>query len=139
MSCKLRQAESLLKCCLHPVLRPGDETVSVAARSSRGDPAIKITRDYIAHPARLVVNDIGYEQLGFHWDKASIKVYLHGQSVDIAQGVVSTGNEGAGDHGYVCRETPELMPGPTYYAHGILKRWYSIPPGKLARKVTVDT
>jgi S-adenosylmethionine synthetase len=34
------------------------------------------------------VKDIGHEQRGFHWEKASIRVYLHGQSVDIAQGVV---------------------------------------------------
>jgi biopolymer transport protein ExbB/TolQ len=45
---------------------------------------------------RLTVKDIGYQQRGFQWGKASIKVYLHGQSVDIAQGVVSTGNKVAG-------------------------------------------
>jgi hypothetical protein len=54
----------------------------------RADP-LRITRDYI-DPARLAVNDIGYEQRGFRWEKASIKVYLHGQSVDTAQGVVFT-------------------------------------------------
>jgi hypothetical protein len=37
---------------------------------------------------RLAVKDIGYQQPGLHWEKASIKVYLHGQPVDIAQGVV---------------------------------------------------
>jgi hypothetical protein len=53
----------------------------------RADPS-QITRDYIVHPARLAVKDIGYEQRGFHWDKALVKVYQHRQSVDIAQGVV---------------------------------------------------
>src|SRR5215813_1256174 len=36
----------------------------------RADPS-QITRDYIPHPVRLAVNDIGYEQRGFHWDKAN--------------------------------------------------------------------
>jgi hypothetical protein len=55
----------------------------------RADP-LQITRDYSAHPVRLAVNDIGYEPRGLRWEKASIKVYLHGQSVDTAQGVVFT-------------------------------------------------
>jgi hypothetical protein len=64
----------------------------------RADPS-EITRDYIAHPAWLAVKDIGYQQRGFNWEKASIKVYLHGQSVDIARGRVSIGNKGVGDQG----------------------------------------
>jgi hypothetical protein len=64
--------------------------------AERADPS-QITRDYIARPARLAVKDIGYEQRG--WDKALVKVYLHGQSVDLAQGRVSIGNKGVGDQG----------------------------------------
>jgi S-adenosylmethionine synthetase len=59
----------------------------VIAGETRGPSAI--TRDYIAHVARLAVKDIGYEQAGFHWEKAAIEVHLHAQSSDIAQGVDS--------------------------------------------------
>jgi S-adenosylmethionine synthetase len=71
----------------------------VIAGETRGPAAI--TGDYIAHIGRLAVKDIGYEQTGFHWDKASIEVLLHAQSRDIAQGVDSIGNkdEGDGDQG----------------------------------------
>ena len=57
--------------------------------------------DEIEATVRAVVKDIGYEQDGFHWERARIEVLLHAQSADIAQGVDAAANkdEGAGDQG----------------------------------------
>ena len=61
----------------------------VIAGETRGPSAI--TRDYIAHIARLAVKDIGYEQDGFHWKNAQVEILLHSQSSDIAMGVDEIG------------------------------------------------
>lgn len=74
--------------------------------------------------ARSVVRDLGYTQKINKFDHrgAKVKILIHSQAPDIAQGVEVGG---AGDQGmmfgYACTETPELMPLPIMIAHEITR------------------
>jgi S-adenosylmethionine synthetase len=123
-----------------PVARVACETLVTTNRivlAGEVRSAVPISNDEIEAAARATVRRIGYEQHGFHWNRADFACHLHEQSAHIAQGVDESGNkdEGAGDQGimfgYACDETPDLMPATLYYSHRILERLAADRHGKV--------
>jgi S-adenosylmethionine synthetase len=123
-----------------PVARVACETMVTTNRivlAGEVRSSVPVSNDEIEAAARATVRRIGYEQHGFHWNRAEFACHLHEQSAHIAQGVDESGNkdEGAGDQGimfgFACDETPDLMPATLYYSHRILERMAADRHGKV--------
>ena len=116
---------------LNPDTRAGIETlVTSNLVLLAGETSLKNFREKVdvEDLVRNCIREIGYEDENFHWEKVEILDKIHGQSADIARGVVESENktQGAGDQGimfgYATDETDSYMPASLYYANKILSQ-----------------
>ena len=116
---------------LNPDTRAGIETlVTSNLVVLAGETSLKNFREKVdvEDLVRNCIREIGYEDENFHWEKVEILDKIHGQSADIAKGVVESENktQGAGDQGimfgYATDETDSYMPASLYYANKILSQ-----------------
>ncbi len=112
-------------------LKSGDETTRVAIETMVSTNFVVLAgevKNFNVSDAQIrqivkdKVQEIGYEQEGFHWDNLEIINRVHAQSGDIALG---TDDFGAGDQGimfgYAGNDNDAYLPAPIYFAHEILK------------------